>query len=90
MKRRRRTFNPMDKCRAVLSVWTESKSQSEICREMSISLTLLARWQEIAMEGMMKALDGGRGRKKKDPSLNGRLERLLSKKQTKPKEVKTE
>lgn len=87
MGRKRRTFNPTDKCRAVLWVWTEAKSQSEICREMSISLTLLARWQEMAMEGMMKALGGDHGRKKKDPALNGRLEKLMSRKQTKQKET---
>jgi hypothetical protein len=50
----------------------------QVCQELSISPTLLGQWQNLAIEGMLKALDP----KKKDPlpPLNHRLSRLIEKK----------
>ena len=45
-----------EKCRAVLSVWTERRRAGEICREMGIAWALLNQWQSRAMEGMLLAL----------------------------------
>src|SRR5512137_2356639 len=42
-----------EKCRAVLSVWTERRKQGEVCRELEITRTVLSQWQERAMEGML-------------------------------------
>lgn len=74
----RRTFTVEEKLKAVLSVWTELRTGAEICQEMKLSWTLLDRWQNQAMEGMLAALE----HKKKEsvPVLNGRLSKLLEKK----------
>ena len=44
------------KCRAVLSVWTERRKPGEVCRELGVAWSLLNQWQERAMEGMLMAL----------------------------------
>jgi transposase-like protein len=44
------------KCRAVLSVWTERRKPGEVCRELGVAWSLLNQWQERAMEGMLLAL----------------------------------
>ena len=45
-----------EKCRAVLSVWTERRKPGEVCRELGVAWSLLSQWQERAMEGMLMAL----------------------------------
>ena len=76
--RTRRKFSAEEKLKAVLMVWTEKRSGAEICKEMKLNWTLLDRWQNQAMEGMLSGLEP---KKKEDsPSLNGRLEKLLEKK----------
>ena len=77
-KRPRRVFDPKEKITAVLSTWTQKKSMTQICREMSISWSLLDQWQNQAMEGMLTALSP----KRPDPSkgLNPRLVQLIDKK----------
>ncbi|MCH7229201.1 hypothetical protein, partial [Haloferula sp. A504] len=42
---------------AVLAIWTEKLSQSDICREMEINYMTLQNWQKRAMEGMLQALE---------------------------------
>ena len=76
--RSRRVFDPQQKITAVLSVWTERRSSAQICQELEISPNLLGQWQNLAVEGMLKALDPT----KKDPlsPLNRRLSRLIEKK----------
>ena len=44
------------KCRAVLSVWTERRKPGEVCRELGVAWSLLNQWQERAMEGVLMAL----------------------------------
>ena len=78
MKRvKRRSFSPQEKITAVLSVWTERRTTTQMCREMSISSSLLSQWQNLAMEGMLTALSP----KKPDQQalLNPRLARLIQK-----------
>ena len=88
MKRTRRVFDPKEKITAVLSAWTQQKSMTQICKEMSISWTLLDQWQNQAMEGMLKALSP----KRPDPSkgLNPRLVQLIDKKLSNSNLVKLE
>ena len=81
-QRTRRVFDPQQKITAVLSIWTERRTTAQVCQEMDISPTLLGQWQNLAIEGMLKALDP----KKKDPlpPLNQRLNRLIEKKLSAP------
>jgi transposase-like protein len=67
------------KCRAVLSVWTEKRKPGEICRELGISWGRLIRWQERAMEGMLLALQP-RVPGEKEMALSPRLTVLLERK----------
>jgi transposase-like protein len=77
-KRSRRSFSPEEKVKTVLLLWSERRSVSALCREKEISWTLLDRWQDLAMEGMVKALTPES--REKLPGLSGRLEKLLEKK----------
>lgn len=81
IKRNRDQHSAKDRCRAVLSVWTERRRPSEICRELGIAEGLLAHWQNRAMEGMLKALDPkGRTEKTRGPALGLRVQLLLQRK----------
>ena len=79
-ERKRQTINygAMEKCRAVLSIWTERRKPSEVCREMSIPWMVLTQWQKRAMEGMLQALEP-RVRLEKGPALSPRLQTMLEK-----------
>jgi hypothetical protein len=78
-KRQLVTYGAMEKCKAVLSIWTERRKPSEICREMSIPWMALSYWQKRAMEGMLQALEP-RVRLEKGPALSPRLQTMLDKK----------
>jgi transposase-like protein len=67
------------KCRAVLSVWTERRKLGEVCRELGVTWSLLNQWQERAMEGMLVALQP-RIPVDKGVALNPRLAVLLERK----------
>ena len=77
-QRTRRVFDPQQKITAVLSIWSERRTSAQVCQELSISPTLLGQRQNLAIEGMLKALDP----KKKDPlpPINQRLSKLIEKK----------
>jgi transposase-like protein len=77
-KQTRRVFDPQQKITAVLSIWSERRTSAQLCQEMDISAALLGQWQNLAIEGMLRALDP----KKKDPlpPINQRLSRLIEKK----------
>jgi transposase-like protein len=84
-----RTYTALEKCQAVLAVWTERRTVAEICRELSITWTHLNQWQDKALEGMVKALETRRrGKEEKPPPLTERLEKLLAKKGLKKAEKK--
>ena len=67
------------KCRAVLSVWTEKRKPGEVCRELGVAWSLLNQWQDRAMEGMLMALQP-RVPVDKGIALNPRLAVLLERK----------
>jgi transposase-like protein len=69
-----------EKCRAVLSVWTERRKPGEVCRELGVRWTLLNQWQERAMEGMLLALQPRIPVIEKAVALNWRLAVLLERK----------
>jgi transposase-like protein len=78
IKQPRRVFDPQQKITAVLSIWSERRTSAQLCQEMDISPGLLGQWQNLAIEGMLRALDP----KQKDPlpPINQRLSRLIEKK----------
>jgi transposase-like protein len=69
-----------EKCRAVLSVWTERRKPGEVCRELGVVWGLLNQWQERAMEGMLMALQPRIPVMEKTVALNSRLAVLLERK----------
>ena len=69
-----------EKCRAVLSVWTERRKPGEVCRELGVAWSLLSQWQERAMEGMLLALQPRIPVMEKTVALNSRLAVLLERK----------
>jgi hypothetical protein len=72
-------YGAMEKCRAVLSIWTERRKPSEVCRELSVPWMVLSQWQKRAMEGMLQALEP-RVSLEKGPALSARLQAMLEKK----------
>ena len=83
-KRPPRRFTAADKCRAVLLVWTEKRSASQLARELGLTWTVLSQWQEQAMAGMLGALEPRQRTEPKPCPLNARLEQLLDRKAIRP------
>ncbi len=81
-KRRRKgpDHTAEEKCRAVLSVWTERRKPGEICRELGVAWSILNPWQERAMEGMLSALQPRAPVTEKTVALSSRLAVLLERK----------
>ena len=81
-KKRRKAsgHTAQEKCRAVLSLWTERQKPAEVCREMGVGWSLLSQWQERAMEGMLQALES-RTNLADGAALSPRLRALLQKRQ---------
>ena len=68
-----------EKCRAVLSVWTERRKPGEGSQELGVSWSVLSQWQARAMEGMLLALQP-RVSVEKGVALSPRLAVLLERK----------
>ena len=68
-----------ERCRAVLSVWTERRKPGEVCRELGVTWNLLNQWQDQAMEGILLALQP-RVSVEKGVALNPRLAVSLERK----------
>ncbi len=68
-----------EKCRAVLSVWTERRKPGEVCRELGVARKILQQWEDRAMEGMLLALQP-RVAVERGVALSPRLAVLLEKK----------
>lgn len=81
-KRTTRRFSAADKSRAVLTLWTERRSLTELCRELGVSWNVLNQWQEVAMAGLLQALEPKRkvpcGQIPLSMRLQGLLERNLA------------
>ena len=69
-----------EKCRAVLSVWTERRKPGEVCRELGVDWGMLKQWQDRAMEGMLLALQP-RVQVERGVALSPRLAVLLKRSQ---------
>ena len=78
-KRQTMNYGALEKCQAVLLLWTERRKPAEICRELSIPWMVLAQWQNRALEGMLQALEP-RVNLDKGPALSPRLQAMLEKK----------
>jgi len=74
-----------EKCRAVLSVWTEKRKPAAVCRDLGVKWTILMHWQNRALEGMLQALEP-RVRLEEGPCLSPRLQALLRRKREEPSE----
>jgi hypothetical protein len=81
-KRQTINYGALEKCKAVLSIWTERRKPVEICRELSIPWMVLSQWQKRAMEGMLQALEP-RVSLEKGPALSPRLQAMLEKRRLK-------
>ena len=79
-KRMFRSWNAAEKCRAVLSIWTERRKPTEICQELQVSWGILNQWEKRALEGMLHALEPQMKREQKGPALGRRLQSLLEQK----------
>jgi transposase-like protein len=55
---RRSNFTSKHKAEIVLSVLTKQVTAAEACRRHGITETTLARWRELALEGVVKGLEG--------------------------------
>ena len=74
-------YGAVEKCRAVLAVWTERKQASALCREMGLSAPLLSQWQDRALSGMLEALEPrGTRAATEGPALSVLVKRLLDRK----------
>lgn len=76
-KRLLRHWNAAEKCRAVLSIWTERRKPTEICQEMQVSWGILNHWEKKALEGILCALEPHMKREVKGPALGRRVQALL-------------
>ncbi len=74
-------YGAVEKCRAVLAVWTERRPAAELCREMGMSATLFSQWQDRALSGMLEALEPrGTTAGTEGPALPTLVKRLLDRK----------
>ena len=77
-KKERHHHSAEEKVRAVLSLWSEKRTTTQVCREHDIKWTVLKEWQNRALEGMMQALEP-RVQLQLGPALSPRLSTLLNK-----------
>lgn len=68
----------MERCQAVLSVWTERRRPAEVCRELKVAGAVLSQWQKRALEGMLQALEP-RMNLERGAALSPRLQSFLEK-----------
>jgi transposase-like protein len=75
-KRRRRSFTPQFKAQVVLEVLTGLTSQAEVARQHKLKPELIARWKDIALEGLETLFQGGEQRDQ-DQDRIAELERMV-------------
>ena len=83
-KTARRRFTAAEKCKAVLTLWTERMSGADLCRELDVTWNLLTMWQEQAMDGMLQALEPKWIVPVGPPTLSSRLRCMLERKTARP------
>jgi len=79
-RRTRRQHTAMDKCQAVLAIWTERQSMSQVCQRLQVAWSQLNSWQNQALDAMLEALGPKKRAEDRSPELNGKLQNLLRKK----------
>jgi hypothetical protein len=77
-KDKKNPLSARDRCRAVLSVWSEHRKPSEVCRTLDIKWSVLQNWEQRSLEGMLYALQPKKKRVP-GPTLSPRLVKLLKK-----------
>ena len=75
-KRRRRSFSPQFKAQVILEVLAGLKSQAEVARQHKLEPELIARWKEVALEGLETLFRGGEQRDQ-DQGRVADLERMV-------------
>jgi transposase-like protein len=74
-------YGVVEKCRAVLAVWTERRQASDIGRELGVSASVISQWQDRALTGMLDALEPrGTREATEGPALSVQIRRLLDRK----------
>ena len=71
-------FTALEKCQAVLSIWTERVKPADVCREMGVTWMHIKHWQDRALEGMLQGLET-RSSLSGGSALTPRLRALLEK-----------
>src|SRR3954452_9482216 len=75
-KRRRRSFTPQFKAQVVLEVLSGLRSQAEVARQHKLKPELMARWKDIALEGL-EGLFQGEEQRNQDQDRIAELERMV-------------
>ena len=75
-KRRRRSFTPQFKAQVVLELLAGLRSQAEVARQHKLKPELIARWKDIALEGL-ETLFQGEGQRSQDEDRIAELERMV-------------
>ena len=86
-KRRRRSFTPQFKARVVLEVLAGLKSPSEIARQHKLKPELIARWKDIALEGLETLFQGAQQRDQGQDRI-AELERMVGRLTMEPEVAK--
>jgi transposase len=73
-KRRRRSFTPQFKAQVVLEVLPGLRSQAEVARQHKLKPELIARWKDIALEGLEGLFQG---EEQRDQDRIAELERMI-------------
>jgi len=82
-------YGAAEKCRAVLTVWTERKKATALCRELAVSASVFWLWQERALSGMLEALEPRGAREtRQGPALPAQIKHMLDRK-TRARELQT-
>lgn len=72
-------FSARERAQAVLSIWTERRRPSEVCRELGVTGTLLSQWQDRALGAILAAMEPRtRPAQARPPALSEKLLKLLS------------
>ena len=75
-KRRRRSFTPQFKAQVVLEVLAGLKSRAEVARQHKLKPELIARWRDVALEGLETLFQAGEQRDQ-DQDRIAELERMV-------------
>jgi transposase len=74
--RRRRSFTSEFKARVVLELLSGLKSQAEVARQHKLRPELIARWKDVALEGLEGLFQGER-QQSQDQDRIAELERMV-------------